>query len=104
MRAGLDSHQQRLRLSDLGHFGRRREAFEGGREDGVGFGGAAGRLIELGERQRRAQAPTARALLLRDGDGGLEGFFRGGGIGGIALEQDFAAQAMGEGEIATIFA
>ena len=42
MRAGLDSRQQRLRLSDLRHFGRRRKTFEGGREDGVSFGGAAG--------------------------------------------------------------
>jgi hypothetical protein len=28
MRAGLDSRQQRLRLSDLGHLRRRRKAFE----------------------------------------------------------------------------
>ena len=45
--------QQRLRLRDLRHFWRRRKAFEGGREDGVGFGGATGRLVELGERKRR---------------------------------------------------
>ena len=56
MRAGLDSHQQRLRLGDLRHFGRRRETFKRGRENGVGFGGAAGRLIELGERKRRQQS------------------------------------------------
>ena len=56
--------QQRLRLGDLGHFRRRRKAFERGREDGVGFGGAAGRLIELGERKRRAQTEAARSLLL----------------------------------------
>ena len=80
MRAGLDSHQQRLRLCDLGHFWRRREAFERRREDGVRFGGAAGRLVELRERQRRAQTPTARALLLCDGEGGLEGFLRGAGM------------------------
>jgi hypothetical protein len=41
--------EQRSRLSDLGHFGRRRETFEHGREDGVGFRKAAGRLIELGQ-------------------------------------------------------
>ena len=40
MRPGLDSRQQRLRLSDLWHFGRRRKAFERGREDGVRVGGA----------------------------------------------------------------
>ena len=44
--------------------------------------------------ERRAQFEAARALLLRDGDGGLERFFRGRGVGGIALEQDFAADAM----------
>ena len=41
----------------------------------MGFGGAAGRLVELGERQRRAQFEAARALLFCDGDGGPEGFF-----------------------------
>ena len=86
--------QQRLRLGDLRHFRRRRKAFERGREDGVGVGGAGGRLVELGERQRRAQFKTARGLLLRDGDGGQEGFFRGRGVGGVALEQDFAARPM----------
>ena len=74
--------QQRLRLGDLRHFGRRRKAFERRREDGVGVGGAAGRLIELRQRQRRAQFKTARPLLLRDRDGGQEGFFRGRGLAG----------------------
>jgi hypothetical protein len=73
--------QQRLRLSDLGHFRGRRKAIERRREDGVGFCGAAGRLVEFGQRQRRAQAPTAGALLPRDGDGALEGFLRGSGVG-----------------------
>ena len=90
----LQRREQRLRLGDLGHFRRRRKAFERGREDGVGFGGAAGRLVELGERQRREQREAARALPLRDGDGGLEGVFGWRGVGGIALEQDFAARAM----------
>jgi hypothetical protein len=41
--AGLrQSREKRLSLGDLGHFGRRREAFERGGEDGVGVGGAAG--------------------------------------------------------------
>ena len=86
--------QQRLRLGDLRHFRRRRKAFERGREDGVGVGGAAGRLVELGERQRGAQFEAARALLLRDSDGGQEGVFRGRGVGGVALQQHFAARPM----------
>src|SRR6516162_6243202 len=53
---------QRLRLGDLGHFRRCRKAFERGREDGVGFSGAAGRLAELGERERREQLEASRAL------------------------------------------
>ena len=60
----------------------------------MGLGGAAGRLIELGERQRRAQFEAARALLLRDRDGGQESLFRRRGVGGVALEQDFAARPM----------
>jgi hypothetical protein len=40
----------RLRLGDLGHFRRRRKAFERRREDGMGLGGAGGPLVELGER------------------------------------------------------
>jgi hypothetical protein len=43
----------------------------------VGVHGAGGRLIHLGERERRLQAEAARALLLRDSDGGLERFFGG---------------------------
>ena len=86
--------EQRLRLGDLGHFRRRRKAFERGREDGVGVGGAGGRLVELGERERRAQFEAARALLLRDGDGGQECFLRGRRVGGVALQQHFAARPM----------
>ena len=58
------------------------------------FRGAAGGLVELGEGKRGAQFEAARGLLLRDGDGGQEGFFRRRGIGGVALEQDFAARPM----------
>ena len=50
---------QRLRLGDLRHFGRRREAFERRCEDRVGFGGACGRLIDLGEREGRKQFVAA---------------------------------------------
>ena len=103
MRAGLDSHQQRLRLSDLRHFRRRRDlghfrgrrkAYERRREDGVGIEWAAGRLIELGQRQCGAQFEAARGLLLRDGDGGQERCFRRRGIGGVAFEQGVAARPM----------
>ena len=38
-----ERRQERLRLGDLGHFRRRREAFERGRENRVSFGGAGGR-------------------------------------------------------------
>ena len=64
-----------LRLFNLGEFRRRRKTFERGREDGVGVGGAAGRLIEIGKRQRRAQFEALGLLLLRDGDSGEERFF-----------------------------
>ena len=67
---------QRLRLGDLGHFGRRREAFERRREDGVGVDGAAGRLVQFGERERGAKFEAARGLLFRDGDGGPERLLR----------------------------
>lgn len=40
---------------------------------------------------------TARALLLRDDDRGLEGFLRRGGFRGIALQQRVAAQTMEKG-------
>ena len=86
--------EQRVTLGDFGHFRRRRKAFERGREDGVGVGGAAGRLVEFRERERRAQFEAARALLLRDSDRGLERFLCGRGVGGIAFQQNFAANAM----------
>ena len=64
------------------------------REDGVGVGGAAGRLAELGQRQRGAQFEAARGSPLCDRDGGQEGLFRGRGVGGAAIEQNFAARPM----------
>ncbi len=60
----------------------------------MGVGGARGRLIELRQRQRRAQFEAARGLLLCDRDGGQEGLFRGRGVGGVALQQNFAARPM----------
>jgi hypothetical protein len=86
MRAGLNSRQQRLRLGDLGHLGSGREAFQRGRENGLGDVVAVGRLIELGEGKRRAQTPTACALLACDGNRGSESFLRGAEIGLISAE------------------
>ena len=54
--------------------------------------GAASRLVELGEGKRGEQLIATSALLLCDGDGGLEGFFGRRGVGEIALQQDFAAE------------
>ena len=54
-------------------------------------------MVELGERKGRQQFVAARALFLRDGDCGSKGLLGGCGIGGIALEQDVAAQTMQEG-------
>jgi hypothetical protein len=62
MRASLDSHQQRLRLRDLRHFGRRREPFERWGEDRVGFNVSPRRLIEPGEREGRQELITPCAL------------------------------------------
>ena len=80
-------------LGDLGHFRRRREAFERRRENGVSLGVAAGRLIELGEGERGAEFEAARALLLRDGDGGLERFLGRSGVCRVAFQEDFPADA-----------
>ena len=86
--------QQRLSLGDLGHFWCRRKAFERGGEDGVGVGGAAGRLIKLGKRQHGAQFKTAGGLLLCDGDGAPHGLLGRRRVGGIAPEQHFAARTV----------
>src|ERR1700722_18039315 len=94
MRGGLDSHQQRLRLRNLGHFRCRRKAFEGGREDIVRLERTVGRLVKLGERGRGSQFEAARSLLLRDREGGQEGLFRGRGGGGVTLQQNFPARSV----------
>jgi hypothetical protein len=82
---------QRLPLGDLGHLWGRRKAFEGGGENSVGVGRAAGRLVELGEGKRRQQFIAPRALFPRDGDGGAISFLSRGGIGGVPPQQHFAA-------------
>ena len=56
-----------------------------GREDGVGVGGAAGRLIELCERERREQFVAPRAPLLGDGYCGQVGILGERRIAGIGL-------------------
>jgi hypothetical protein len=94
--------EQPVCLSDLGHFGRRRKAFERRRENGVRFDGAARRLVELGECKRRAQTPATRALLSRDGDGALESFFGGGRTWRTTLEQELTTKKMGERQVTTI--
>ena len=60
----------------------------------MGFGGAGGRLVDLGERERGKQFEAARALLFRDGDGGLDASSAGAGLAGSRLSSDFAADAM----------
>ena len=88
--------EQRLRFRYLRKFRRRREALERGGEDGVGIGGAAGRLVELRQCERRLQAEATRALLLCDGDGGEECFLGRPRVCRISLEQDVAANAVEE--------
>jgi hypothetical protein len=68
---------------------------ERGFEKSVRLRGAAGRLVEPGQRQCGAQAEAARALLARDGDGALEGFFGGESVGRVAPKKNLAADAMG---------
>src|SRR5215472_16514936 len=54
------------------------------------------RVIELRQRERRAQLETPCLLLLRDGDCSEERILGRGGVRRIALEQNLAAQAMQE--------
>ena len=60
----------------------------------MGVGGPAGRLVELGERERRAQCEAARALLACDGEGRSKGFLSGRRIRLFAPEKDLAADAV----------
>jgi hypothetical protein len=59
-------------------------------------------VIELRQRERRAQLETARLLLLRDGDRSEERVLGRRGIRRIALEQNLAAAAMQE-SVAPVF-
>ena len=49
----------------------------------MGIGVAAGRAIELCQRERGAQFEAAGFLGLRDCDGDEEGLFGGRGVGGV---------------------
>ena len=73
---------------------RRRKAFERRRENGVGFGGAAGRLIELGEREGGEKFVNARPMMLRGIDSGRVSLYGGLWIVRIEFEQEVAAEAV----------
>jgi hypothetical protein len=90
--------QQRLPLGDLGHLGRWRKAFERGRKDVVRLDRAAGRLVELRQLQRRAEAETPRSLGLRHRDGGKEG------LRGKLLPNEFHRSLPGLGHMIHHFA
>jgi hypothetical protein len=60
----------------------------------MGIGGAVRALMKFRQRQRRAKLKASRLLLLRDGDGREQGFFRRRGIHGVTRQQHFAARAM----------
>ena len=60
----------------------------------MGFGRAAGQLIEFRQRQCGAQFKTARCLTLGDVGSGQESLFCRGRIAGVAPQQDIAADAM----------
>ena len=102
MRAGLDSHQQRLRLGDFRHFGRRRKAFERSREHVTNLICVAVRPVELRQCQRGLQFKASSALSLCDSKGGPEGLLDGGGIARIAVNEDFASEAI-EGGVGPVF-
>src|SRR5262249_38325335 len=88
--------EQRLRFGYLGEFQGRRKAFERRCEHSVRLASAAGRLIKLRQRQRRLQLEALRRLLLRDGDGGEEGFFSPPRVRWTVLQQYLATDAVEE--------
>ena len=63
----------------------------------MSFRGAGGRMIELGERQRRLQTEAAGALLFSDCYGRAVSVLGGGGIFRSGLQEDVAAYAVQEG-------
>jgi len=82
----LQRSQKLLPLYDLRKFRRWRKAFERRREYGLRVNSATGRLIKLRQNQRRAQLEALGHLLLRDGNGGEEGFLRQRRVRWIAPE------------------
>ena len=60
----------------------------------MGFGGTAGRLVQLRQCQRRSQLKASRLLLLRDRDGGEKRFLGGLRVRWVTLEQNLAADAV----------
>src|SRR5271157_635269 len=81
-------------LLDFRKLWRRQKAFEGGAENGVRVGVAAGRAVEFGERERGAQFETAGLLALGDGDGGKVGVFGGVEVCRVFLEEKVATRAV----------
>src|ERR1700677_311565 len=69
--ASRDSRDRASAISGISGIG---EKPSSAREDRVGVGGAAGRLIQLGEGECRVQFEAASPLLFRDDDGGAERF------------------------------
>src|ERR1039457_1495208 len=55
--------------------------------------------MDLSERQRGAQLEAPGPLLLRDGDCSKEGDFGSGRIGGVLLDEGFAANAVEVGVV-----
>jgi hypothetical protein len=80
-----------LRFSDRGKFRRWRKAFERGGKNRMGAGGAAGRLIELRQRQRSLEFERARGLLASDAQSFV---VRGLGGVGVASCENVAAHAV----------
>ena len=60
----------------------------------MGVGDAIGRLIELRQRERRAQLEALCLLMLRNSDGGQERFLGRRLVSRIGLQEDFAADAV----------
>jgi hypothetical protein len=85
--SAVERLEQRPRLRDLQHFPSRRKAFERGREDRAGVGGAVGRPVKSGESESGEEFVGPGALLLCYGESGVKRVFRGG----RPVSQDFTA-------------
>src|SRR5215471_10403978 len=94
--------EKRLRFRDLGKFRGRRKALERRREQRMSVRGTARGTIKSCQIESCAQLKTARPLLLRDCDCSEKRILGRRRIRRIALEQNFAAQAMQE-SVAPVF-